>query len=113
VIFLTAVNRKDGNDADLVLADLECVQLQVFELFQIVHEVEELLVADDVYTFRKVHSDIAEHQTQASTDGLLWQDVCFGCIGSQANNNRDVLNVPPLTQHQNTDNGIDGTLRQV
>ena len=56
---------------------------------------------------------VAEHQPQAATDGLLGQDVRLGRVGAKADDDRHVLDVPALPQHQHADDGVDRALALV
>ena len=50
--------------SQLVLAKLEGVELQFFEFFKFVNEVEEFLVSDDVHALRDIRlGSLAEHES--------------------------------------------------
>src|SRR5581483_3288574 len=67
-------------------------------------------VADDVYPFDIGGSQVAEHQAQAAPDGLLRQNVGFGGVGAQADDDRDVLHVPAFSEHEDADDAVEGAI---
>ena len=67
---------------DLV-AELECVALNVLLTLQLLDELDEGLVADDVEALDAI-GGAAKHQPQPATDGLLRQNVGLCAVGPQA-----------------------------
>ena len=99
VKLLTVFERQDGDDAQLIYAKLECIQLQLFQFFEVVDKIEEGVVADDVHAFGIAARQIPKHEAKAASDGLFGEDVRFRAIGAQANDNCYVLHVPALAEH--------------
>ena len=107
VEFLSIFKRQNRDDSQLVFAEFECVQLQFFELFEIVNEIQEFLVADDVHALRVSTRIATEHQPQSATNRLLRQNVGFCRVWTQTYNHGHVLDVPAFTKHEHADDGVD------
>ena len=97
---LPILSGKDRNNAQLVFPDLKRIELQLLQLFEIVHEIEKFLIADDVYPLRIVRAKITEHQPQSAPNGLFRQNVRLCCVRAQSDHHRHISHVPTFTQHQ-------------
>src|SRR2546426_666597 len=100
VKLLPILKRQDGDNSQLVFANLECVEFQFFELLKVVHEIEEGIVADDIHALGIATRKIPKHEAKAASDGLFREDVGFRRIGTEADDYCDVLYVPTLAEHQ-------------
>ena len=45
--------------------------------------------------------------SSATTDRLLRKDVRLRCVGTKADDHRDVLNIPSLAEHHDADDCVD------
>src|SRR5262249_40172525 len=90
-----------------VFTNLECIELQLLELLQVVDKIEKRFVADDVNTLRVADRNVSKHQPQPSANRLFGKNVCLCRVGTKPDYNGYVLNIPSLPQHQHADNCID------
>src|SRR5438445_10150846 len=104
------LKRQDGDNSQLVFANLECIEFQFFELFEVVYEIEEGVVADDIHALSIAARKIPKHEAKAAPDGLFRKYVGLGRIGPQADDYRDILNIPAFPEHQDADNRVDGAV---